>query len=141
MAAANTNIMGFISMGFNELGKRVLFWDGIPLTRTDYLVAEQLNTGTGASSDARAVYSSGTKGYSLFAVKYGNGSLDGTNPGLVFAYGGTEGQGDLYKLVRFPELEDFDAGGIRLVSYGAVILPSSMSIGRMWDITDVAAII
>ena len=141
LATGTAGNLGFLSMGFNELGKRVLFWDGAPLVRSDYLVAEQLNTGTGSSADARGLYASGTKGYSIFAVKYGNGSLDGTNPGLVYAYGGTEGQGDLYKLVRFPELEDYDAGGLRLVNYGAVILPSTLSLGRMWDVTDVAVLV
>ena len=136
MAAANTNIIGFLSMGYNELGKRVLFWDAIPITRTDYLVAEDDGTGTGASSDARALYVTGDKVYSVFAVKYGN--VMNMEPGITFAYGGTEGAGDLYKLVRFPELEDYDAGGIRLVTYGAVLLGSSLCLGRLYDIQDVA---
>jgi len=137
LATATAGNLGFLGMGFNDIGKRVLFWDGVPITRTDYLVREEANTGTGASADARALYSSDAQ-YSIFAVKYGNGSLDGSNPGIVFAYGGTEGQGDLYKLVRFPELEDFDAGGLRLVSYGAVILPSTHCLGRIFDIEDAA---
>jgi len=131
--------MGFLSMGYNDLGKRVLFWDGIPIVRTDYLVKEEADTGTGASSDARALYSS-TGAYSIFAVKYGDGNVMSENPGIFFAYGGTEGQGDLYKLVRFPELEDYDAGGIRLVTYGTVILPSSLSLGRIFDINDTAVV-
>jgi hypothetical protein len=127
--------LGFLSMGYNDLGKRILFWDGIPITRTDYLVAEESGTGTGATSNARALYSSDLT-YSLFAVKYGN--VLNMEPGLTFAYGGTEGQGDLYKLVRFPELEDYDAGGIRLVSYGAVLLGSSLCLGRIADVDDAA---
>lgn len=141
MAAANTNLMGFITMGFNELGKRVLFWDGVPITRTDFLVAEQANTGTGVSGNARALYTTGTKNYSVFGVKWGDGNLGGGNPGICFVYGGTEGQGDLYKLVRFPELEDYDAGGIRLVSYGAVVLKSSLCLARIFDIYDTAVTI
>jgi len=132
--------MGFLTMGYNDIGKRVLFWDGIPLVRTDYLVGEEANTGTGSSTDARALYSA-TKMYSLFAVKYGQMMLGEQNPGLQFAYGGTEGQGDLYKLVRFPELEDYDAGGIRLVTYGAVLLGSSLCLARMFDVSDVAIIV
>jgi hypothetical protein len=130
--------LAFITLGYNELGKRVLFWDGIPIIRSDYLVAEQANTGTGGSSDARGLYSSGDKQYSIFLVKKGGGSLDGQNPGLTFLYGGTEGKGDLYKLVRFPELEDYDAGGIRMVSYNGSMLPSSLALGRIFDIEDVA---
>lgn len=132
------NNLGFITLGWSELGKRVLFWDGIPIIRSDYLVAENANTGTGASSDARTLYTTGDKQYSMFAVKKGSGSLDGQNPGLTLLYGGTEGQGDLYKLVRFPELEDYDAGGIRLVSYIGTMLPSSLAIGRIFDIEDAA---
>ena len=59
-------------------------------------------------------------------------------PGVTYAYGGTEGLGDFYKLVRFPELENWDAGGIRLVNYGAVLLGSSLCLGRITDIEDVA---
>jgi len=132
--------LGFLTLGYNDLSKRVLFWDGIPFIRTDYLVAEQVDTGTGASADARALYSSGTRYYSIFGIKRGGGSLDGTNPGLVFAYANLEGggQGDMYKIVRFPELEDYDAGGMRLINYGALILPSSHCLARIWDIGDAA---
>ena len=140
-AAANQRVLAFLSMGLNELGKRVMFWDAIPVTRTDYLVAEDDDTGTGSSADARLLNTAGDKVWSIFAVKYGSGALDGSNPGLVYAYGGTAGQGDLYKLVRFPELEDYDAGGLRLVNYGAVILPSTHCLGRIFDIHDAAVTI
>ena len=133
--------LGFITMGFNELGKRVLFWDGIPIIRTDYLVAEDDDTGTGESADSRELWTSadGDKTYSIFALKYGN--VLNMEPGITFAYGGTEGQGDLYKLVRFPELEDYDAGGLRLVTYGGVLLGSSLCLGRIFDIQDVAIVV
>lgn len=138
-AAANTTSLAFITMGFNELGKRVLFWDGAPLVRTDYLVAEDDDTGTGASADARLLYSSGDRVYSMFLIKHGN--VLNQEPGLTYAYGGTEGQGDLYKLVRFPELEDYDAGGLRLVNRGALLLGSSLCLGRIFDIQDAAIIL
>ena len=128
--------LGFLTLGYNDLGKRILFWDAIPIIRTDYLVPEQANTGTGSSADSRALWTSGDKQYSIFAVKHGN--VLNMEPGLTFAYGGTEGLGDLYKLVRFPELENFDAGGIRLVTYGALLLGSSLCLGRQFDIEDVA---
>jgi len=127
--------LGFITMGYNDLGKRVLFWDGTPIVRTDYLVAEQADTGTGDSSDARELYSD-DRTFSIFAVKHGN--VLNQEPGLTYAYGGTEGLGDLYKLVRFPELEDYDAGGIRLVNYSALLLGSSLCLGRIFDVDDVA---
>ncbi len=127
--------LSFMTMGYNELGKRVLFWDGIPIIRTDYLVAEEDGTGTGATSNARALYTT-DRTFSLFAVKHGN--VMNQEPGITFAYGGTDGLGDLYKLVRFPELEDYDAGGIRLVNYSTLLLGSSLCLGRIFDIDDLA---
>ena len=66
--AGTAGALGYISMGFNELGKRVLFWDASPIVRTDYLVAEEGATGTGSSTDARELLSSGDKQYSIFAL-------------------------------------------------------------------------
>jgi len=128
--------LGMITMGFNDIGKRILFWDGIPIIRTDYLVREEYTTGTGASSDARALDATASGVFSIFAVKHGN--VLNQEPGLTYAYGGTEGLGDLYKLVRFPELEGYDAGGLRLVNYSALLLGSSLCLGRIYDIADVA---
>jgi hypothetical protein len=129
--------LGFLTLGYNELGKRVLFWDAIPIIRTDFLVAENQNVGlTSTSSNVRTLYTANDKQYSVFGVKHGN-VLDMV-PGVTYAYGGTEGFGDFYKLVRFPELENYDAGGIRLVNYGAVLLGSSLCLGRIADIEDVA---
>jgi len=133
--AGDHNLM-YISMGYNDIGKRVLFWDGIPIIRTDYLVAEDDATGSGTNLEARGLYASGDKTYSIFTLKYGN--VMNMEPGITFAYGGTEGLGDFYKLVRFPELEDYDAGGIRLVNYGALLLGSSLCLGRIYDILDAA---
>lgn len=129
--------LGFLSLGYNELGKRVLFWDAVPIIRTDFLVAEQQSVGlTATASDVRTLYATDEKGYSLFGVKHGN--VLNQEPGLTYVYGGTEGFGDFYKLVRFPELEDYDAGGIRLVNYGAVLLGSSLCLGRIADMADAA---
>jgi len=129
--------LGYLTLGYNELGKRVLFWDAIPIIRTDFLVAENQNVGlTSTATDVRTLYTANDKQYSIFGVKHGN--VLKMQPGLTYAYGGTEGFGDFYKLVRFPELENYDAGGIRLVNYGAVLLGSSLCLGRIADIEDVA---
>ena len=48
-AALAYNVAGAlasITRGLNDIGKPVLFWDGIPFVGTDYLVAEQEDTGT-----------------------------------------------------------------------------------------------
>lgn len=137
LAYSTAGNLGFLTLGYNELGKRVLFWDGTPIIRTDFLVAENQNVGlTSTSTDVRTIYSANDKQYSVFGIKHGN--VLNMEPGLTYAYGGTEGKGDFYKLVRFPELEDYDAGGIRLVNYGAVLLSSSLCLGRIADIEDVA---
>jgi len=140
LATGTAGNLGYITLGYNELGKRVLFWDAIPVIRTDFLVAENQNVGlTSTSTDVRTVYTADDKQYSVFGIKHGN--VLAQQPGLTYAYGGTEGMGDFYKLVRFPELEDYDAGGIRLVNYGAVLLGSSMCLGRIADIEDVAIVV
>jgi len=129
--------LSFLTMGYNELGKRVLFWDAVPIIRTDFLVAEQANTGlTATPADVRTLYDTGNKQYSIIAIKHGN--VMNQEPGFTYAFGGTEGIGDFYKLVRFPELENYDAGGIRVVNYGAALLGSSLCLGRIADIGDVA---
>lgn len=136
LATGTAGNLGFLTLGYNELGKRVLFWDGVPIIRTDFLVGEEANTGlTSTATDYRELYST-DETFSIFGIKHGN--VLAQQPGLTYAYGGTEGMGDFYKLVRFPELEDYDAGGIRLVNYGAVLLGSSLCLGRIADIDDAA---
>jgi len=136
LATGTAGNLGYLTLGYNELGKRVLFWDAIPIIRTDFLVGEEANSGlTATATDVRTLYSS-DKTFSIFGVKHGN--VMAMQPGLTYAYGGTEGMGDFYKLVRFPELEDYDAGGIRLVNYGAVLLGSSLCLGRIADMDDAA---
>jgi len=136
LATGTAGSLAFLTLGYNELGKRVLFWDGIPIIRTDFLVGEEADSGlTSTSTDVRTLYSS-DETFSIFGIKHGN--VLAMQPGLTYAYGGTEGLGDFYKLVRFPELEDFDAGCIRLVNYGAVLLGSSMCLGRIADMDDAA---
>jgi len=136
-AALAYNVAGAlaqITRGVSDIGKQILFWDGIPFVPTDYLVAEQANTGDG--SNLRAKYSSGDKQYSVFGVHYGN--VMEKVPGLCLAYGGTEGAGDLYKLITFPQLENYDAEGMRMVSYIAMLFSVKLCLGRIFDIEDVA---
>ena len=139
LATATAGTMGMVSFGWNEAGKRQTFWDGIPIMRTDYLVAEEANTGTGADGAARAKNSSGDKQYSIFFIKYGQ--VMAGMPGLSFAFGGTSGVGDFYKLEYFPTLEDFDAKGVRMVTYSAPLLGSKMGLARVFDIEDVAVVV
>lgn len=131
--ATITSYVGFsrVTRGINEIGKQVLFWDGIPIIKTDYITGETVNTGAG--SDARASVSATTYS-SILGVKLGN--VMEKEPGITLAYGGTEGLGDFYKLDTFPTLEDYDAEGMRMVSYIAMLYSSSYVIARIRDITD-----
>lgn len=128
--------LSLITKGISDIGKRVLFWNGIPLVPTDYLLAEEANTGeTDVIGDARGKYvAPGVKLYSILGVKFGN--VMERDPGLCLAFGATEGAGDFYKLDTFQTLEDYDAEGIRMISYNAVLLGAKMCIGRIFDIAD-----
>jgi len=112
-----------ITRGINDLGKPILFFMGIPLVRTDYLVGEEDGTGTGGTSNKRAKYSSDLT-YSVFCVKLGN--VLAREAGITYAYGGTEGEGDFYELWTWDRLEDYNAGGMRMDTYGSVLLGSTL---------------
>lgn len=128
--------LGFLQRTLNDLGKRVMSWNGIPFARTDYLMGETTGTGTGATSDARTKLATSSAEYSMFFVLKGN--VMDEEPGVCFAYGATEGAGDLYKFTPFEKLEDYDGEGMRLVTYGAVLLGSYLALGRIADIADAA---
>ncbi len=132
----STNTFGQIQFTMDELGKKVMQWNGIPIIRSHYLVAEQANTGVG--SDARAKHSSGDKQYSVLALKFGQ-VMNG-DPGLTYAFGNSGAVGDLWKTIFFPNLEDFDAAGLRLVHYGAILDGATVALGRIYDIEDVAVV-
>jgi hypothetical protein len=134
----STFTAGNISFTLDDMGRRVSRWNGVPIIRSRYLVAEQANTGVG--SDARAKNSSGDKQYSVFAVKMGN--VAAREPGLTMCFGGDNMRqdGDIMRIDRFDKLEDFDASGLRLVSYAGLADGTSMALGRIYDIEDVAVV-
>ena len=119
----------------NDIGMPILYFMGIPIVRSDYMMEETDGTGTGGTSNARAK-SVGGLGYTIFGLKYGD--VMAREPGICFGYGGTEGEGDLYELWTWPRLEDYNAGGMRLDSYGTVLLGSTLCLGRIFDMTDAA---
>ncbi len=134
----STNTFGQIMFTLDEVGKKVTMWNGVPILRSDYLVSEQANTGQGV--EARAKNTSGAANYSIFALKMGQ--VMQAEPGLTIAFGGDGVSiGNLWKTIFFPNLEDFDSAGLRLISYLALLDGSSMSIGRIWDITDAAVVV
>ncbi|KKN74197.1 hypothetical protein LCGC14_0392830 [marine sediment metagenome] len=135
VSSNETNHFMMLTQSVNEIGRPILFFMGIPLVRTDYLVQEDDGTGTGATSDKR---DKGTDNYSLFCVKYGN--VMAREAGVTYAFGGTEGTGDLYELWTWERLEGYNAGGMRLDNYGTVLLGSTLNLGRIIDISDAAIV-
>lgn len=125
--------MGQFAYGVDDMGKRVLYWDGVPYLRTDFLATETDDTGVG--SDARAKESAGSD-YSIFHIKFGD--VFNGEPGLCLGFGNTDMLGQFYKIVMFEDLEDYDSAGIRLVSYVAPLLGSKLCLGRIYDVQDSA---
>lgn len=134
LATASAGNMALLTRGFDQLGMPVLYFAGIPIIRSDYLVAEQVNTGRG--SDARAHWSSSTVVYSIFGIK--GGDVFRRQPGLTFAFGNPEMVKSFYKLEYWPKMENYDAKGMRLITYTGTLLGSKLCLGRIHDITDAA---
>jgi hypothetical protein len=133
--AAGT-MMGF-TRGINDIGMPITYFQGIPLVRSDYLVAEQEDTGRGTT--VRAKWATSTKVYSIFGVK--SGDVFAGNPGVTLGFGNPEMKSKLYKVEYFDKLEDYDAKGLRLVTYANTLLGSKLCLGRIHDITDAAILV
>jgi len=127
--------MGSVVWGKNELGQRVTYFDGVPIIRSDYLVAEQSTTGLTTTSK-RAKRTSGVNQYSIFGIKFGD--VIAGQPGLCLGFGNTREVGEFFKFDRFDKLEDYDAAGLRLVAYCCLMLGSSKCLARIADVTDAA---
>ena len=128
----NTAALGQFIWQPNAAGMPVPFWGGLPIRRSDFMLAEQANTGQG--SDARAPRTSGTNMYSIFLLKRGN--MMEMDPGINIAFGGdTHQNGQFFRPTRFDTLEDFDAAGLRLTAYNTLTLGSTLGIARIHDIT------
>lgn len=132
-------IQSLLTRSYNDIGKPIMYFMGVPIIRMDFLVAEEGGTGVGDDEAIRAKNSSSPYVYSIFGVKFGN--VMERDPGICYAYGGTEGAGDFYKLRQWADLEDYDAAGMRLVNYGSVLLGSTLCLGRIFDITDAAIVV
>jgi len=109
------------------IGERLTYFEGIPILPTDFIVAEQ-------EGSPGTKYSSGTKVYPVFVLRFGQL----TQGGLCMAIGGETGGPDFFQVTQLDVLEDYDAGGIRLVAYCALALGSTKALARIYDITDAA---
>lgn len=132
---AGDHIMSSFTRGLDSLGKPIMFFQGVSLVRTDYLLSEDADTGRGTS--ARTHVTGGV--YSIFGVKAGD--IFAGNPGITLAFGNPEMQSKLYKVEYFDKLEDYDASGIRLITYSNLLLGSKLCLGRIHDITDAAIVV
>lgn len=135
---AGTNVfVGSAGIGWapDSFGNRIPAYNGIPIYYSDYFVPEQENTGALASPrGARGKWSSSTIVYSMFAFRTGE-ILDG---GLNLIIGDGTGGPNFFEVIEFEVLEDYDAGGIRLIAYTALANGSTKALGAILDITDAA---
>jgi hypothetical protein len=110
LVLSNANASG-PTYGVSDLGKRVDYFDGVPLMISDYQggsYGETDNTVNKASSASGIT--------SIWALRFGQ-IEDG---GVCLVTGGDTGGVDFFKMTELAQLEDYDAGGIRLVAYAAL---------------------
>jgi hypothetical protein len=117
----------------NDRGMPTPWFRGTEILRSDFMVGEQANTGQG--SDARAKNTSGAVNYSMLGILTGSVGRE-VDPGVTMGFGGEgRGAGEIFKTVRFDDLEDYDAAGLRLVSYMGMYSGSQLGVNRIHDIT------
>jgi hypothetical protein len=126
----NAQPVGSITYAKDEFGTRIDYFDGIRILVSDYMVNEVNNTGDKDDGNDSGISS-------IYAIRFGQ-IIDG---GLCLCTGGTTGGLDFFKMVELNELEDYDAGGIRLVAYACLALGSSKGLGRITSIDEDAAIV
>lgn len=133
-----THSLGSITIGAKEIGGQISMFDGVPILRSDHLVAEQANTGA-SGSNSRDLNTSGTKMYSIFIVRFGH--TEDTGLEMLFGdVGASDGQFSPFRHETFDKLENYDAGGERVVGYMAPALGAVHSLVRIFDLTDAALV-
>ena len=121
---------GRITMGVDDFGKRIDYFDGTPIMISDYLLNETDDTVNKDSGNDSGVCS-------IWAIRLGQ-IEDG---GLSLITGGDTGGVDFFKMTEREELEDFDAGGIRLVAYCALALGSNKALAVIHSIDEDGVIV
>lgn len=109
------------------LGKRVTYFDGVPIIPTDFLVQEAAD---GTGKEAASGY------YSVYVVRTGQ-LMDG---GVSMAVGAETGKPNMFRIVELDNLEDYDAAGLRLVAYMALGLGSTKSLYQIYRVKDEAVV-
>ena len=113
-----------------DIGKRVDWFDGVPVIISDYQLNETDNT-----VDKDPGNDSGFS--SIWAIRVGS-IIDG---GLSLCTGGSTGGVNFFKMVELDELEDYDAGGIRLVAYACLAQGSSKATAVIHSIYETQQIV
>ena len=132
LVLASTSTMANITYSKDEFGTRVDFFDGIPIVISDYLggsYGETNNTVNKATSASGCC--------SIWALRLGQ-IEDG---GLCMCTGGDTGGVDFFAMTELDTLEDYDAGGIRLVAYMALAQGSTKATAVVHSIDEDGVII
>jgi len=118
--------------GIDKFGGRVEYFDKTPIVISDYL------GGSYGETDNSLVKATSASGFSsIWALRFGN-IIDG---GLCLVTGGDTGGVDFYKMTELDTLEDYDAGGIRLVAYVALAQGSSKATAVLHSIYEVGQLV
>lgn len=117
---ASTIPIGGITYDKNEFGRRVDFFDGVPILVSDYAVDLVDNTAVADDGDDSGINQ-------IIAVRFGQIG-DG---GLSLLIGGNTGGPEFFMMKELEALEDYDAGGIRLTAYCALALGSTKALARV----------
>lgn len=141
LKADTAGALGLIGYEVNSAGGRTTLFDGKPIIRSDFMKAEEGDTGRGTTSgDARAPWTDGIAQYSIFGLKLGMGNLGSQDPGVKVAFGKTETEGGFFNLEDFPQLENYIGKGLRVAAYTELIVGSKYGIGRIIDIPNSAPV-
>jgi len=122
---ASTIPIGSIVYGKDEFGRRVDFFDGVPLLVSDYMVNVADNTAAEDDGNDSGITQ-------VFAVRFGQVG-DG---GLCLLIGGNTGGPEFFMVKELEALEDYDAGGIRLTAYCALALGSTQAMARIHSVDE-----
>lgn len=111
----------------SEFGTLIPSVNGIPIVTSDYLLAENDNTGGKATSGNLV---------SIYAIR--KGSVE--DGGVSLAVGGSTGGQDFFEVDFFEKLEGYNMEGIRAYCYCALAMGSTKAISRVHSINKTKAI-
>lgn len=121
-----------VTYGANDVGKRIDYFDGVPIVISDYLGGDYGETD---NTTDKATSASGI--CSIWAIR--PGSIE--SGGVSLVTGGETGSVNFFKMVELEELEDYDAGGIRLVAYCALAQGSTKATAVIHSIDEDGVIV